>query len=110
MQQHSFIPLRHKDPLHKHIHNFAFPDGFFIQASPGAEDGVSYTDFQFQAASTESNSLYNTLCCRTLIFLLLIFLRHLHKFRPHNGLFTSRNFLEVIEHLIVIDPRSLSPP
>ena len=81
MQQHSFIPLRHKDPLHKHIHNFAFPDGFFIQASPGAEDGVSYTDFQFQAASTESNSFNYTLCSRTLILLLLVLLRHLHKLR-----------------------------
>ena len=35
MQQHSFIPLRHEDPLHKHIHNFAFPDGFFVQTSSG---------------------------------------------------------------------------
>jgi len=30
MQQYCLISLRYKNPLHKHIHNFTFPDGQWL--------------------------------------------------------------------------------
>ena len=40
MQQYCLISLRYKNPLHKHIHNFAFPDGGNAPAAPAADEDM----------------------------------------------------------------------